>query len=79
MDHLGPFGEAQDRPVKAIDRLGQGPFGFAQDRIVVAVADAADRRFDAGFGEPLGVFDRDVLATAIGVVDETAADLRQRR
>ena len=40
--------------VKAIDRLGQG--------VVIAVADAADRRFDASFGKPFGVFDRDVLA-----------------
>ena len=39
--------------VKAIDRLGQG--------VVVAVADAADRRFDARFSEAFGVFDRDVL------------------
>ena len=56
--------------VKAIDRLGQG--------VVVAVADAADRRFDAGFGEPLGVFDRDILAAAITVIDKTAAVLRSK-
>jgi hypothetical protein len=51
--------------VKAVDRLGQS--------IVIAVANAADRWLDAGFGEAFGVSDRDVLAAAIGVMDETAA------
>ena len=45
MDHLG-F-------VEAVDGFGEG--------IVVAVTDAADRRLDARLGEPLGIFDRDVL------------------
>jgi hypothetical protein len=39
--------------VETVDGLGQS--------IVVAVAYAAHRRFDAGFGQALGVFDRDVL------------------
>ena len=39
--------------VEAVDRLGQG--------VVAALADAADRRLDAGFGEAVGVLDRDVL------------------
>jgi hypothetical protein len=43
MDHLGL--------VKAVYGLGQGPLDFAQDRIVLAVADAPDRWFDAGFGK----------------------------
>ena len=30
-------------------------------RAVVRVADAADGRLDSGFGEPLGVFDRNIL------------------
>ena len=38
---------------KAVDRLGQ--------RVVVRVADAADGGLDSGFGETLGVFDRDIL------------------
>jgi hypothetical protein len=45
MDHLG-F-------VEAIDGFGEG--------IVVAVPDAANRRFDARRGKPLGIFDREVL------------------
>ena len=57
MDHLGL--------VEAVDGLGE--------RVVVAVADAADRRLDAGLGQALGVLDRDVLAAAIAVVDEPAA------
>lgn len=36
--------------VEAVDRLGQ--------RVVVAVTDAAERGFDPGFGESLGIFDR---------------------
>jgi hypothetical protein len=48
VDHLGL--------VEAIDGLGQG--------VVVAVADAADGRLDPGFGQALGVFDRDVLAAS---------------
>ena len=39
--------------VETHDGLGQG--------IVIGIASAADRRFDADFGEPLGVTDRDVL------------------
>ena len=57
MDHLG-F-------VEAVDGFGEG--------IVVAVTDAADRRLDARRGKPLGILDRDVLHTAITVVDEAAA------
>ena len=45
MDHLGL--------VEAVDRLGES--------VVVAVADAADRGLDAGFGQALGVADADVL------------------
>src|SRR3954466_15197393 len=57
MDHLG-F-------VEAVDGFGEG--------IVVAVTDAADRRLDPCLGKPLGILDRDVLHTAITVVDEAAA------
>lgn len=39
--------------VEAVDRLGQ--------RVVVAVADTAHRRFNAGFGEALGVADAGIL------------------
>ena len=51
--------------VETVDRFGQG--------VVVAVADAADRRLDPGLGQALGVFDRDVLAAAIAVMDQAAA------
>jgi hypothetical protein len=51
--------------VEAIDGLGQG--------VVITVADTADRGLDAGLGEALCVFDRQVLAAAIAVMDETAA------
>ena len=39
--------------VEAVDRIGQG--------VVAARANASDRRLDAGFGEAVGVLDRDVL------------------
>ena len=39
--------------VETVDRFGEG--------IVVRVADAADGRLDSGFGEALGVFDRNIL------------------
>ena len=52
--------------VEPVDRFGQG--------VVVAIADAADRRYEAGLAETLRVLDRDVLHAAIRVVDETAAD-----
>ena len=47
--------------------------GFAGPRTGCAVADAANRRLDARLGKPLGILDRDVLHTAIAVVDEAAA------
>jgi len=40
--------------------------------IVVAVADAADRRFDAGMLQALGVLDRQVLNTSVAVMDQAA-------
>ena len=52
--------------VEPVDRLSEG--------VVVAVADAANGRYEAGFGQALGVFDRDVLHAAIGVMDQPAAD-----
>ncbi len=48
--------------VEAVDGLGE--------RVVIAVANAADGRLDAGFGQALGVFDRDILAAAITMVDQ---------
>jgi hypothetical protein len=65
--------EASPRPlspdqlglVESVDRLGE--------RIVVTVADAADRGLDAGLGEALGVFNRDVLNAAVAMMDEAAA------
>lgn len=43
----------QFRLVQAVDRFGQ--------RIVVAVAPAADRRLDAGLGQPFAVANADIL------------------
>src|SRR5690606_3223976 len=40
--------------------------------VVVRVADAADRGLDAGLGQALGVFDRDVLHAPVRVMDEPA-------
>ncbi len=39
--------------VQAVDRFSQG--------VVIAVAPAADRRFDARFGQPFAVANADVL------------------
>ncbi len=47
--------------------------GFAGPRTGSAVTDAADRRLDPCLGKPLGILDRDVLHTAIAVMDEAAA------
>src|SRR5205807_10582372 len=57
MDHLGL--------VETVDGFGES--------IVVGISDAADRRFDACFGQALGVFDRDVLAAPVAMVHEPAA------
>ncbi len=43
------------------------------ERVVIAVAYAAYRGFDAGFRQALGVFDRNILAAAVAVLDEPAA------
>ena len=48
--------------VQSIDRLGEC--------IVVGITDAADRRFNTGLIEPVGVADRYVLRTSITVVDQ---------
>ena len=56
VDHLGL--------VEAVDRLGQS--------VVVTVADAADRRLDAGLGEALGVLDRHVLRPAVAMMNQAA-------
>src|SRR4051812_10995734 len=45
--------------VETIDRLGES--------IVVIVADAADRRLNAGFRQALGVLNRDVLGIQVVV------------
>lgn len=49
-----------------LDDLGfVEPVDGLAERIVIAVADAADRRHEAGLGKPLSIFDRDVLHAAI--------------
>ena len=54
--------------VESVDRFGQ--------RVVVRVANAADGRLDPGFGEPLGVLDRNILSAAITMMNEAAAVCR---
>src|ERR1700689_4445192 len=51
--------------VKAVDGFGES--------IVVGISDAADRRLNACFSQPLGIFDRDVLAAPVAMVHEAAA------
>ena len=51
--------------VKAVDGFGE--------RVVIAVADSADGWFDASLNQAFGVFDRDILAAAVTVMDEPAA------
>ena len=51
---------------QADHRFGEG--------VVVRISHTADRRLDAGRGEPLAVFDRDVLDAAIGVMDQAAVE-----
>ena len=51
--------------VKAIDGFGEG--------VVVAVADAADGWFDAGLRQSFGVFNGDVLAAPVAVVNKASA------
>lgn len=46
---------------QAVDRLGK--------RVVVAVANAANRGLDACLGEAFGVFDRQIRAAAVAVVN----------
>ena len=49
--------------VETVDGFGQG--------VVVAVPDTADRRFDAGQAEPLGIADGQVLAAPVRVMDQS--------
>ena len=51
--------------VEAIDRLGQ--------RVVLADSDTADGRLDASFRQPLCVADADILRSAVGMMNQTAA------
>ncbi len=41
-----------------------------------AIADAADGRLDTGLGQALSVFDRDILAAAVAMVDQPATMFR---
>ena len=49
MDHFG-F-------VKAVDSFGES--------VILAVANATDRRFDSGFRQSFGIFDREILAAVL--------------
>ena len=57
--------------VQAVDGLGQ--------RVVVAVASAANRGFDAGFGQAFAVANRDVLRTAVAVMHQLAVTFAPAR
>jgi len=48
-----------------VDRLGKS--------VVIAVAHAADRGLDACISEAFGVFDRQILASAVAVVNQPHA------
>ncbi len=50
---------------QAVDRLGQ--------RVVVAVTDTANRGFDARVRQPFGVFDGQVLGSAVRMMDQPHA------
>src|SRR5262245_49101815 len=50
-------------------RLEETDDGFSE-RIVIRIATAADRWFDAGVRQPFGVAHRQVLRTAIAMMDE---------
>lgn len=47
---------------QTVDRLDHG--------IVITVSDAADRGLDTNFYQPLCVFDRQILAAAVGAVSK---------
>jgi hypothetical protein len=49
------------------DRLGK--------RVVVGIAYAADRSLDTGFGQSLRVANRQILATALAVMDQATTRL----
>jgi len=49
--------------------LEQADHGFGQ-RVVEGVADRADRGFDSGLGEPLGVANGEVLTATVAVMDQ---------
>jgi hypothetical protein len=51
--------------------------GFAGPRAGSAVADAADRRLDAGYDQALGVADRDVLAAAVAMVHQALLQISE--
>lgn len=55
--------------------LEQAVDGFGQ-RIVVAVANAADRRFDAGFAQPLGVANGQISRAAVAVMHQPPGTTR---
>ena len=57
------------------DHLGlEEPDHRLRQGIVVAVAEAADRRLDAGLGKPLGIADRDILTAAIAMVHQAVKE-----
>ena len=47
--------------VESVDGFGQG--------VVVGISDATNERFDAGFSQPFGVLDRDILDASVAVME----------
>lgn len=64
--HVAPRALAMDQldSVKTVDRLGE--------RIVIQVPNAADRWFDASFGQTLGIANGQVLPAAVRMMDQAA-------
>ena len=49
-------------------RFKETDHGFGES-IVIRITTAPDRRLDPGVRQALGIFDRDILAAAVAVVD----------
>ena len=58
------------RAVLSNDLACTGRHRFGQ-RVVIGIAPASNRGLDPGFGEPLRVADRQILAAAVAVMNQT--------
>ena len=69
-----PFDLAGDFPrAEVLDDFGleQSDDAFGEG-VVAAVADASDRHVDAGFGQPFGATDGQILHAPVRVMDQAA-------